>query len=133
MVVIGLAGWIATHGRIDYSWGGRPHAIRRVTPVSLAAWLLLIGAGGLLGADRRARLFDAVSRFLQHRASILGILLAICVGATAARFNAFTAAGSDPYGYVTQSLLWRQGRLVQALPRVAIDAPVSTAAFCPLG
>ncbi|HYT66176.1 MAG TPA: glycosyltransferase family 39 protein [Vicinamibacterales bacterium] len=133
VLVVAFAAWIAVHGRVDFTFNSRHHAIRRVTPVSLAAWLLLLGAGAALGPAARAFVIDRCSAWLRRHATAAAAVVAIAVCAAAAGRGGFTAAGADPYGYVSQSLLWAEGNPVQILPRLARDAPVDESAFCPLG
>ncbi len=52
LLVVALAFWIAIHGRFDLTTGSRHIAIRRVTPVSLIAWLVFMGLAAALGPPR---------------------------------------------------------------------------------
>jgi hypothetical protein len=133
LLVVMLAAWIAVHGRIDYTIAGRHHALRRVTPVSLGAWLLLLGAAAMLGREHRDRIIRVWQSRVRAAGAYVGLLLAVVVSIVALAFGAFTAAGADPYGYVSQASLWAAGNPVQPLPLIALDAPGGAAAFCPLG
>ena len=128
-----LASWIAVHGRIDIYPGGRHLAIRRVTPVSLGAWLLLCTATAAAGRAWRDSVLMRVDALVSRHAAIAAAVLAVAVGTTCLLQGAFTAAGADPYGYVSQARLWADGSPLTLLPAVALDAPVDAAAFCPLG
>jgi hypothetical protein len=133
LLVFALAAFIAFHGRFDLTVGRRHFAIRRVTPVSLIGWLLGVGVAASFDRTVRERAIARVGLFLRRYEVSLAALLAIAVfGAGVAR-GAFTAAGADPYGYVSQSLLWASDGPVQPLPAIAFAAPVSPAAFCALG
>lgn len=133
LFVFGLAIFIAINGRFDITIAGRHRAIRRVTPVSLLAWLLAFGTAAAVGRAARDRLLERVQRGLDRQGAAIAAILAVAVAAIGVAFGAFTAAGADPYGYVSQSLLWAHGTPIQSLPLLARDAPVEPWAFCPLG
>jgi hypothetical protein len=133
LLLVALASWIAIHGRFDLTTGSRHIAIRRVTPVSLIAWLVFMGLAAALGPARRQQVLEHVSALFRAHTPLLAAILSVAVCAAGIRQGAFTAAGADPYGYVSQSLLWAHGNPVQHLPAVALDAPVNAFAFCPLG
>jgi dolichyl-phosphate-mannose-protein mannosyltransferase len=133
LLVFTLAAYIAIHGRFDLTIGRRHIAIRRVTPVSLAGWLLAMGVAASMSRPVRDRTLERLDAVLRTYDVALAALLSIGVCAVGIAFGAFTAAGADPYGYVSQSLLWASGNPVQPLPAIALEAPVSAAAFCPIG
>jgi hypothetical protein len=134
LVALILAGWIAVHTRFDFTASsGRHHAIRHVTPVSLAAWLFLMGLATAVGRSRREQALEGAGAAIRRHGTVLAAVLSIAVAAVGTFCGAFTAAGADPYGYVSQSRLWADGNPVQALPAIALDAPVDAFAFCPLG
>jgi hypothetical protein len=133
LLVFTLAAFIAINGRFDLTMSGRHVAIRRVTPVSLIGWLIAIGTAGLMGRSSRELMLAHATSFVRRYGAALAGILAIGVGAAAMVRGAFTAAGADLYGYVSQGLLWAKGNPVQMLPALALAAPVDAAAFCPLG
>jgi hypothetical protein len=133
LLILALAAWIAFNGRFDLTTSSRHIAIRRVTPVSLIAWLVFAGVTGALGRARREQVLERAAAFVRAYGTPLAAALSLAVAAVCMTAGAFTAAGSDPYGYVSQSLLWANGNPVQPLPALAFDAPVHPFAFCPLG
>lgn len=132
-IALPLSAWIAVHGRFDLWTSSRHFAIRRVTPVSLIAWMAIVMVFSMLPYDRRTASVAGAAIFLRKHARSLAAAVAIVVFVVCARLGAVTAAGSDPYGYVTQAWLWAKGGPVQSLPVLAFGAPVDPFVFCPLG
>jgi hypothetical protein len=71
---------------------------------------------------------------MQHGAAIAGAM-AIATAVSALIFGALVAAGADPYGYVSQSLLWAGGNPTQFQTQLAAIArwPNADWSFAPLG
>lgn len=133
LALILLAAVIAAHGRIDVTIAGRHRAIRRVVPLSFAAWVFGVAAMTCLLPAVRERILSRIESGLCRFAGLLAGLAAAAVGTVAVVRGAFVAAGSDPYGYVTQAALWTRGNPLQPLAAIARGAPTQAYAFCPLG
>jgi hypothetical protein len=111
-------------------------AVRWPTELCVAAWILIV-----LGS-RRSRLPPPIERAVaalrrysvRYRTATAAVLVACVIGAGLV-FGAFVAAGADPYGYVSQSLLWAHGNPVQFQTPLAMQSPWPNAewSFCPIG
>jgi hypothetical protein len=129
-VLIALTGGFRTevaHLRVSAQW-----------PIvsSVGAWLLLVV--DWLRSPLRARglrLFGVAAIAAERRGTAVAIGLVAATIAAGLAFGARAAAGADPYGYVSQGLLWARGNPVQFQTPLAFDAPWPEAdrAFCPLG
>ena len=133
LIVVAIA--IAATGGYRGLVLGVPISARRPAVFALVAWLVIDGP---MWSARRARVAARLDRyldFLDRRAAALVALLAIAVGLASAGLGAHVAAGADPYGYVSQALLWLHGNPVQHQSRLAMNDPWSNAewSFCPLG
>jgi hypothetical protein len=103
---------------------------------SVGAWLLLVV--DWLRSPFRARglqPFAVAAIAAERRGTAVALGLAVATIAAGAAFGARAAAGADPYGYVSQALLWARGNPVQFQTPLAFEAPWPEAerAFCPLG
>jgi Dolichyl-phosphate-mannose-protein mannosyltransferase len=113
-----------------YIFGVRASSHRPV-PALLVGWIVLL----MMGADRvRARLMQS-GELLEKYGRVAAIGLAVVTLIVGLSRGAFTAAGADPYGYVSQARLWMTGSIVQSQHGLARDAPWAHAAwsFSPLG
>ena len=106
------------------------------TDLCLAAWILFV-----LGSRRSPvpppfeRALAAIRQYSERHATALAVAIATCAIAAGLGFGVLVAAGADPYGYVSQSLLWARGNPVQFQTSLAMQSPWPNAewSFCPLG
>jgi hypothetical protein len=119
-----------TGGVTTYILGVR-FSSRRIVPAMLVAWIALLGLGIDVVRARLVQTGTLLERYSRHLAIGMAALTFI-VGVAG---GAFTAAGADPYGYVSQARLWTSGSVMQPQNRLARDAPWANAAwsFSPLG
>jgi hypothetical protein len=106
------------------------------TYLCAAAWALLVFGERRSTADSRLRTFLRASVRQTHRGSRgIALMIVACTIVAAVTFGALVAAGADPYGYVSQSVLWANGNPVQMQSSLASQAPWPDAerSFCPLG
>jgi hypothetical protein len=98
----------------------------------LIGWIALLLA---VGTDRLRVLLVRAGELLEKYGRVAGIGLAIFTLLVGLSFGAFTAAGADPYGYVSQATLWTSGSVLQPQHSLAREAPWANAAwsFSPLG
>jgi hypothetical protein len=126
---VAVSGGFATHiGHLRVSVG-------RVVPECLLGWLLIawrIRHADAAAADRSATAGFGVVR--THATLTVSVLIAMTFAAGLA-FGAFTAAGADPSGYISQAGLWASGNPVRLQPRFVVEAPWPDAewSFAPLG
>ena len=135
VVAVAAASWALAvwyTGGIQFSAAGLPVSSRdplgplTVAIVAAIAWAVLAGP-----ARVRARVATAAAHLSPSR---LALILAGTTTALALADNAWTAAGSDAYAYVTQADLLRQWRL--SVPVVIPEAtpwPNALATLTPLG
>lgn len=130
-----LAAGIAVTGGVRGSVAGIPFSARRVVPLSVAAWCVILYGMHRSDAEQVDRQVRSVVRAVRRHATKIAVAIAGATLAVALIFGAFTAAGADPYGYVSQADLWAAGNPVQFQPRIAREAPWPNAqwSFCPLG
>lgn len=129
-LLIALTGGFRTevaHVRVSAQW-----------PIvsSVGAWLLLVV--DWLRSPLRARglrLFGVAAIAAERRGTAVAVGLVAATMVAGLAFGARVAAGADPYGYVSQGLLWARGNPVQLQTPLAFEAPWPDAdrAFCPLG
>ncbi len=107
------------------------------TGLCLFAWLSFVQSERLRsrGSLSSASIFTRISALVEQYGSWLAVGLAVCTGMVGLGLGALVAAGADPYGYVSQSLLWLRGNPVQPNVPLALDAswPIAAWTFCPLG
>jgi hypothetical protein len=111
-------------------------AVRWPTWLCVAAWILIV-----LGSRRSPvppaleRTAASIRQYSARHQTAIAAVLAIGIIAAGLAFGAFVAAGADPYGYVSQSLLWARGNPVQFQTLLALESPWPNAewSFCPLG
>ncbi len=119
-----------TGGFTTYVLGIRVSSHRIVPAMSIGwiAWLML-------GSDAVRTRLVRVGELLQRNSRIAGIGIAAVTLIVGTSCGAFTAAGADPYGYVSQARLWTTGSVVQPQNPLAREAPWANAAwsFSPLG
>ncbi|MGH9146443.1 MAG: ArnT family glycosyltransferase, partial [Vicinamibacterales bacterium] len=119
-----------TGGFTSYVLGIRVSS-HRVVPAMTIGWIALL----MLGSDAvRTRLVRA-STLLRRNSRLVGMGIAAGTLIVGTSCGAFTAAGADPYGYVSQARLWTTGSVVQPQDQLAREAPWANAAwsFSPLG
>jgi hypothetical protein len=134
-VLLVLATIVAFTGGLRGTVLGVPFSSRRVAPACLAAWVLIVlGARKMDNAELDRRIAGLRFRVQQY-ATPIAIGLAATTFLVALRFGAFTAAGADPYGYISQAELWAHGNPTQFQSELAMNAPWPNAewSFCPLG
>jgi hypothetical protein len=133
LIVVAIA--IAVTGGYRGVVLGVPISARRPGVFALVAWLVIVSPMWSASRARVDARLDRYLDFLDRRAAALVALLAIAVGLASAGLGAHVAAGADPYGYVSQALLWLHGNPVQHQSQLAMNAPWSNAewSFCPLG
>ena len=116
-----FGGFNWTVGPLRVSAGGpfRPFAIG-ILCAGLAFWL----------SDRvtDGKSWDSLARWSPRLAAIAS-LVTLAVGIS---YSVSSAGASDPYGYVSQALLWTKGHLIAREPLAAID-PIVAPGVAPLG
>ena len=134
VVTLAASAWAAllTFGvavAVRTPWG-RLSSRDPVRPLALA-----ILAGVALVFSTRGRPSSSLHVDERRWAPRLAIIIAISVLAGGIRLGTFTAAGSDPSGYVSESALWRAGQLTRPAPEWVETAPWPDAArtAAPLG
>jgi Alg9-like mannosyltransferase family len=130
-LLIALTGGFRTeiaHVRVSAQW-----------PIvsSVGAWLLLVVDYWRRSSDRTRGLrpFAVAAIAAERRGTAVALGLVALTIAAGVAFGARAAAGADPYGYVSQGMLWASGNPVQFQTSLAFAAPWPDAerAFCPLG
>jgi Dolichyl-phosphate-mannose-protein mannosyltransferase len=116
-----FGGFYFTVGSLPISARGpyKPFVIG-VTAACLAIWLYEL-------ETRRT-----TSGALQSSSRAIAATAAVATLAIGIHFGAFAAGGADSYGYVSQALLWAEGRLVVKEPLAALH-PLLAPAAVPLG
>jgi hypothetical protein len=101
-------------------------------PALVIGWIALLMA---MGADQLRTQLARAGELLKKYSLAVGIGLAVVTFLVGLSFGAFTAAGADPYGYVSQARLWTSGSILQTQHPLAREAPWTNAAwsFSPLG
>jgi hypothetical protein len=129
-LVIALTGGFRTelaHVRVSAQW-----------PIvaSIGAWVLLVTDWRRSPfRTRGVRTFCVAAIAAERSGARLALGLVLVTVAAGLAFGAHAAAGADPYGYVSQALLWARGNPVQFQTPLAFAAPWPEAnfTFCPLG
>jgi hypothetical protein len=129
-LVIALTGGFRTelaHVRVSAQW-----------PIvaSVGAWLLLVTEWRRSPFRTQGiRTFCVAAIAAERSGATIALGLVLVTVAAGVTFGVRTAAGADPYGYVSQALLWAHGNPVQFQTPLAFAAPWPRAdlAFCPLG
>jgi hypothetical protein len=87
------------------------------------------------GTDRVGVQLVRAGELLEKHSRAAAIGLTVITLLVGVLFGAFTAAGADPYGYVSQATLWTRGSVLQPQHPLAREAPWANAAwsFSPLG
>ncbi len=119
-----------TGGFTTYVLGIRMSS-HRIVPAMTIGWIAWL----MLGSDAVRTQLVRTGTLLQRNSRIVGIGMAAVTLIVGISCGAFTAAGADPYGYVSQARLWTAGSVVQPQNQLARDAPWANAAwsFSPLG
>jgi hypothetical protein len=114
---------------IHAPWG-RVSSRDPIRPLAIATAAILLFT--FLDPKAHAAVRDAHARLWASRVALLIAALALLGGL---RFGTYTAGGSDPSGYVSESALWREGRLVRPAPEWLAGASWPRAEFtaAPLG
>jgi hypothetical protein len=136
LLAVGAAAWAGAVA----TTGGFAISLLSVRVVSRDPWrpaaaaAALAAFGWALSGRAFSQPFDAIGRLVVRAAPLLAIAVAVGSAAAAIGWGTFAASGADSYGYVSQSRLWRDLRLVVEQPFVARVAwPNVDAAFAPLG
>jgi hypothetical protein len=111
-------------------------SVRWPTLLSVAGWALLVLAERRLSEDSRVRSFvGAIRRSIERHGGVIAVALVGGTVVVSLSLGAWIAAGADPFGYVSQSLLWVRGNPIQFQTPLAQQAPWPDAAwsFSPLG
>ena len=102
-----------------------------------APLLMTVLAWGVLAVVRRGGVMDAaqeLTEFLERQAWALALVTAAAAGAVGVAFGTYAASGADAAGYVSQSELLAQGRLLDDEPLARVVSwPQATWTFSPLG
>src|SRR5438034_4017714 len=131
-----LAFWVALTGGTRGSIFDIPFSLRRTLPVSLVAWsVFALGVMRSSSPHRGGLTLGAPGAAFRNIRHLIVASVCLAIGVVTVAWGAFVAAGADPYGYVSQALLWMAGNPAQPLPSIAAGAPWPNAdwAFCPLG
>jgi hypothetical protein len=134
-VSFAFATFVALTGGIRGSFYGIPFSARRVVPICIVAWVFVVLAARTADASRLDQRIAGIRATVRRFATPIGAGLAAATFGVAMLFGAFTAAGADPYGYVSQAGLWADGNPAQIQTELAMRAPWPNAesSFCPLG
>jgi hypothetical protein len=129
-IVVTLTGGFRTdvaHVRLSLQW---PHGL------CIAAWAMFVVADYRSATQAGvASAIMTMRRFVEHHATAIAVVIAIVGTLAGLMYGALVAAGADPYGYVSQSLLWARGNPVQFQTTLALQAPWPNAewSFSPIG
>jgi hypothetical protein len=120
-----------TGGVTTYILGLRASS-HRPLPALAIGWIALLLA---FGTDRVGVQLVRAGELLEKHSRAAAIGLTVITLLVGVLFGAFTAAGADPYGYVSQATLWTRGSVLQPQHPLAREAPWANAAwsFSPLG
>jgi Dolichyl-phosphate-mannose-protein mannosyltransferase len=135
LLCFALAAIVALRGRVDFFIAHRRLPIRGIALPGVLAWMFVLGAIVGLSRQRRDRIAESAASWVRAHSTALAIAIAVATLMVGVGEGAFVAAGSDPYGYVSQADLWTAGNPVQTAPLLAIDAPWPDPvwSFSPLG
>jgi hypothetical protein len=119
---------VAVTGGFRISVLGVGISLQRPFAMCFIAWCLLLLDRRIVKGEYLRPLTDLQARWLAALATGITVVAACKCGA-------FVAAGADPYGYVSQGLLWAAGNPTQIQSSAALNAPWPGAewSFCPLG
>jgi hypothetical protein len=111
-----IAAIIAVTGGFRGHIGPFPFSAQRPTSVAICAWLMLVLGSLRLGPGAANELAATICRWFGHRTTHVALGCVAATVSVAFARGAFVAAGADPYGYVSQALLWAAGNPVQLQP-----------------
>jgi hypothetical protein len=95
----------------------------------LGAWLVIAWRAGAVREDAAS-----VETWLVRHARVLVVAIAAIAGAIAIRYGSFSAASSDPSGYLSQAAMLQRGQLERVEPLAALaDWPDAQRTLAPLG
>jgi hypothetical protein len=134
-ILIAIASIVCVTGGFRTSIGSIRISVQRPATLSIGAWGLLVLAARRMNHEVLTARLVALKIRCARMAASFALALAVTVVIAALALEARVAAGADPYGYVSQALLWAAGNPVQLQPQIALDAPWPNAdwSFSPLG
>ena len=124
---------VAVTGGFSLRLGPLRLSSHRVLPPLVAGVLACLGTRRLAGPDT-GEVWRRLRPTLTAVAPAAVALLSVSVVAIGVAYSSRVAAGSDPYGYVSQAELWMRGQLIQTDPLAyTLANRVSPHVFAPLG
>lgn len=101
---------------------------------ALAAGLVLLLAQAWFFRASFLRDADRIAERLQPFLPALAMGCALMLAGQAVRYGAFTAGGSDSYGYLSQAYAWRHGTMTRPQPLpISLPWPAADRSLAPLG